>query len=110
MQRETKFAATMTPKRFKECLASLRWTQRGLAACLDCDDRVIRRWASESDPASVPPDVAVWLEALAQVHEAIPPPQGWKKRQIPSITSETPPVPLPPRVCVVLCGWTGCCP
>lgn len=75
----------MTPKRFNECLASLRWTQRGLATILDCDDRLIRRWASEDDPAEIPASVAAWLEVLAQAHEAVPPPQGWKRRYATSL-------------------------
>ncbi len=69
----------MTPKRFTQCLASLRWTQRGLAAILECDDRLVRRWASGE--ADIPASVAAWLETLAQAHDAIPPPQGWKRRQ-----------------------------
>lgn len=68
----------MTPARFNECLASLRWTQRGLAAILECDDRLIRRWAGGQ--ADIPASVAAWLETLAQAHDAIPPPQGWKRR------------------------------
>jgi len=70
----------MTPERFAETLASLRWTQRGLATVLDCDDRLVRRWAAGG--AEIPASVAAWLETLAQAHDAIPPPQGWKRRQI----------------------------
>jgi len=68
----------MKGKRLNECLASLRWTQRGLAAILECDDRLVRRWAS--DQADIPASVAAWLETLAQAHDAIPPPVGWKRR------------------------------
>ena len=68
----------MTPDRLRECIALLRWTQRGLADALACDDRLVRRWAS--DGASIPPSVAAWLETLAQVHAAAPPPTGWKRR------------------------------
>lgn len=68
----------MTPNRFRNCLAVLGWTQRGLAANLQCDDRLVRRWASGE--AEIPPGVAAWLETLAKVHEAAPPPQGWKRR------------------------------
>jgi hypothetical protein len=60
-------------------LAALRWTQRGLAAILECDDRLIRRWAA--DQAPIPASVAAWLETLAKVHEELPPPQGWKRSQ-----------------------------
>ncbi len=68
----------MTPTRFRECLALLRWTQRGLADALDCDDRLVRRWASGA--GSVPPEVAAWLERLTAAHEAEPMPQGWRRR------------------------------
>lgn len=68
----------MTPNRFRDCLTALSWTQRGLAAILDCNDRVVRRWASGE--ADIPASVAAWLETLAQAHDAIPPPQGWKRR------------------------------
>jgi hypothetical protein len=62
-----------------ECLASLRWTQRGLAAILQCDDRLVRRWAA--DQADIPASVGAWLETLAKAHDALPPPIGWKRRQ-----------------------------
>jgi len=68
----------MTSNRFRDCLAALGWTQRGLAATLRCDDRIIRRWASGD--AEIPASVAAWLETLAKAHEALPPPQGWKRR------------------------------
>lgn len=68
----------MTPNRFRGCLVALGWTQRGLAAILQCDDRIIRRWASGE--AEIPVSVAAWLETLTKVHEAAPPPRGWKRR------------------------------
>ena len=68
----------MTPDRFRDCLALLRWSQRGLADALECDDRLIRRWASGD--AEIPASVAAWLETLGQVHAAAPPPTGWKRR------------------------------
>lgn len=68
----------MTPTRLRECLVSLRWSQRGLAEALDCADRLVRRWAAGS--ASIPPDVADWLETLTAAHLAHPPPQSWRRR------------------------------
>lgn len=68
----------MSPARFKACLTALHWTQRGLAAILEYDDRLIRRWASGDAP--IPASVATWLETLTQAHEALPPPQDWKRR------------------------------
>jgi transcriptional regulator with XRE-family HTH domain len=61
----------MTPDRFRECLALLRWSQRGLADALEMDERQVRRWAAG---ATVPPAVAAWLEKLAAIHAKHPPP------------------------------------
>ncbi|WP_456013978.1 helix-turn-helix domain-containing protein [Methylorubrum populi] len=70
----------MTSDRLREALALLRWSQRGLAEALECDDRLVRRWASgDSD---IPISVAAWLETLAQAHAAAPPPKGWRRRAL----------------------------
>lgn len=63
----------MTPAtRLRSALASLRWTQRGLAAILRHDERRVRRWlAGETEP---PTEVLEWLERLAAFHDADPPP------------------------------------
>ena len=61
----------MDANRFRDCLAALDWSQRGLAALLDVDERQVRRWATGS---RIPEPVAAWLETLAQFHEAHPPP------------------------------------
>ena len=68
----------MTPTRLRDCLALLRWSQRGLAEALGCDDRLVRRWASGD--GSVPPDVVEWLERAAAFHIANPAPAEWKRR------------------------------
>ncbi len=73
----------MTPARFRACLDALCWSQRGVAALLDRDERIVRRWASGAAP--VPPDVAAWLERLARVHEAHPPPVAPRGR--PGVTA-----------------------
>ena len=62
----------MTPDRFRECLASLAWSQRGLADILAMDERQVRRWASGS---TIPDPVAAWLDKLARYHENNPSPQ-----------------------------------
>ena len=67
----------MTPGRLRECLAWLRWSQRGLAEALGCDDRLVRRWAAGTGP--VPDEVAAWLERLAAAHAAMPAPQDWRR-------------------------------
>jgi hypothetical protein len=64
----------MTADRFRECLAVLHWSQRALAEILYCDDRMVRRWAQGSEP--VPQSIARWIDELAGVHEASPPPSG----------------------------------
>ena len=73
----------MTPDRMREALFLLRWSQRGLAEALECDDRLVRRWASGD--AEIPVSVAAWLETLAQCHEAAPPPKAWRRRAAPIV-------------------------
>ncbi|ACL61773.1 hypothetical protein [Methylobacterium nodulans] len=68
----------MTPDRFRECLSLLRWSQRGLAEALECDDRLVRRWATGEVP--IPCGLAAWLETLGQVHAAAPPPKTYRRR------------------------------
>lgn len=63
----------MTPARLRECLALLRWSQRGLADTLAADERQVRRWAAGA--YAVPEPVAAWLERLATYHERNPPPR-----------------------------------
>ena len=65
--------AAMTPDRFRECLAALHWSQRGLAEILYCDDRLVRRWAQGTEP--IPQSIARWIEELAGAHDAFPPPR-----------------------------------
>jgi len=62
----------MTPDRLRECLALLRWSQRGLADALAMDERQVRRWATGA--ASMPDQVAAWLERRAAEMAADPPP------------------------------------
>lgn len=66
----------MTPDRFREVLALLHWSQRGLADILHRDERQVRRWASGQYP--IPDPVADWLQRLARAHERNPPPADWK--------------------------------
>lgn len=63
----------MTPNRFRECLATLHWSQRGLAEILQMDERQVRRWASGD--YAIPPRISDWLEKLARFHERNPPPE-----------------------------------
>ena len=68
----------MTPDRFRQCLALLHWSQRGLAEILDTHPTTVRRMATGD--ASIPGSVAEWLEGLAAVHQARPIPADWQKR------------------------------
>ena len=61
----------MTPDRFRACLASLQWSQRGLADLLEVNERQVRRWA---EGAIIPAPVAAWLVELADFHDSHPPP------------------------------------
>jgi len=64
----------MTPDRFRACLDQIGWSQRGLAARLQMDERQVRRWTAGAD---IPRPIAAWLETLAQAHERHPAPQ-WR--------------------------------
>jgi ribosome-binding protein aMBF1 (putative translation factor) len=57
----------MTPTRFRACLESIGWTQRGLADRLGLHETRTRRWASGR--YEVPQNVADWLERLARCHD-----------------------------------------
>jgi DNA-binding transcriptional regulator YdaS (Cro superfamily) len=63
----------MTPTRLRECLAILRWSQRGLADALGRPEGTVRQWARGA--VQIPPDVAAWLEAAARWHARHPPPE-----------------------------------
>ena len=65
----------MSPDRFRDCLAALRWSQRGLAEMLATHTTTVRRWATGD--AIIPSNVAQWLEELAGLHHARPLPSGW---------------------------------
>lgn len=67
----------MTPDRFRECLALLHWSLRGLADILGTHPTSVRRWATGD--GTIPANVAAWLEELAAVHAAQQLPAGWKQ-------------------------------
>lgn len=62
----------MSPTRLRECLALLRWSQRGLADALNRQEGTVRQWARGA--VQIPDDVAQWLEIRAKHAERYPPP------------------------------------
>jgi len=55
-----------------ECLETIGWTRRGVAARVGLSNTSCRRY--EIGTAKVPDDIAAWLEKLAAAHERNPPP------------------------------------
>jgi hypothetical protein len=65
-------SVALTPTRRRECLALLRWTQRGLAAVIGWDEGTVRRWLRHDGEA--PAEIDAWLERRAQAMADDPPP------------------------------------
>lgn len=63
----------MTATAFRARLATLCWTQRGLAALLGLSHNTVHRWALGQ--ATIPPDVAAWIEELSAFMRAHAPPR-----------------------------------
>jgi hypothetical protein len=71
----------MTPTRYRECLATLGISQRGLAPHLQCSDRLTRAWATGA--VTIPGPIGEWLEAW--IHHRIEHPDplaptNWRRR------------------------------
>ncbi|WP_026618886.1 hypothetical protein [Ensifer sp. WSM1721] len=66
----------MTPERFAECLAILRWTTIDLTSALQCQLSWVE--ALESSHAEIPEDLALWLDRLARFHEAAGVPTSYR--------------------------------
>lgn len=62
----------MTSDRLLDRLAVIGWSLRQLSVRLGCDETRVRRWAAGQQ--QIPPNVAAWLEKLAEAHEAAPMP------------------------------------
>lgn len=72
----------MSPTSYRECLATLSLSLRGLAPILQCSDRLTRAWATGKE--TVPPVIADWLEARVAIrlaHPDPPPPEAWRRRR-----------------------------
>lgn len=74
----------MTPDRFRECLTRLRFSTRGLADVLGCDDRMVRRWSAGRVP--IPAEIVAWLGQAADVPEPTP---DWRRGALPASFTET---------------------
>jgi hypothetical protein len=59
----------MTPQRFLEALDHVHWTQKQVAQLLECELSLIEAWAAGKE--HIPPEIGMWLEALAETHEAV---------------------------------------
>lgn len=72
----------MTPTQLRDCLEELRWSQRGLAQVLGCNDRIVRRWTAGD--GEIPAAIAEWLYKLCAHFRQFPPPdpQLWRRRTL----------------------------
>jgi hypothetical protein len=59
----------MTPARFNECLEHLHWSTETLAGILGCDESLTEAYSLGLE--EVPLKLGVWVEVLAQAHEAL---------------------------------------
>lgn len=59
----------MTPQRFVEALGHVHWTQKQVAQLLECELSLIEAWVAGKE--QIPPAIGMWLEALAETHEAV---------------------------------------
>jgi len=64
-----------------EYCEAIGWSLRGLADLLECNDRTVRRWADGTN--ATPPEVLIWLDRIAKVHEKYPAPDGWRTKSNP---------------------------
>jgi hypothetical protein len=69
----------MNADRFNQCLRVIRWTPLNIASALQCDLSWIE--ALEAGNEEVPDGLAAWLETLAQLHEAQPPPKTYSGKR-----------------------------
>lgn len=64
---------TTPSSRLRAALQACHWSVRHVAPLIQWDERSIRHWLSgRYDP---PADVLAWVERLAAVHRADPPPE-----------------------------------
>ena len=63
----------MTPTRFRECLDTFHWTQRGFARIVGRGEGTVRQWARGA--VSIPHNVVQWLENVTTYMENNKPPE-----------------------------------
>ena len=68
----------MTASDFTAAIREIGWSLRHVAEMLHCDDKLPNRW--HQGRASVPPEIARWLERLAAAHARHPAPIDWRRR------------------------------
>jgi hypothetical protein len=93
----------MSPDQLRDALGALRWSQRGLAEILECDDRLVRRWIGGE--MTVPPDVAEWLLELSNLHTSLPPPAAWRRRATGRKAAGVDTMPVEPTIEVSSVSW-----
>ncbi len=64
--------------RFRQARDKVRWSNRTIADEFQCDERMVRRWASGESP--VPAGVLEHMTYLEQAHSK-PAPQDWRVRR-----------------------------
>lgn len=66
----------MNGSEFRDALAAMNWTLRGVADTLGVHETRVRRMAKDQHP--IPDTLATWLRTLAAVHRRHPLPEGWR--------------------------------
>jgi hypothetical protein len=68
----------MTSDELQTALRTIGWSQRQLAAILECDNVIVWRWATGR--ADIPPSIERWLLRMAACHEKHAVPDDWRVR------------------------------
>lgn len=74
-----RYKLLMTPERFVEALNCVHWTSGHVAQLLGCSEELVDAWASGKE--DIPPQIGVWLERLAEAHEAVGVPTTFRGRR-----------------------------
>jgi ribosome-binding protein aMBF1 (putative translation factor) len=66
----------VTPTRLIACRRILHWSRLALAEETGRDEKQIRRW---EDGATIPDEIAAWIERRVKLHQRHPAPVGARK-------------------------------